>query len=270
MSFCTRARPHAPLLARLVLVVGWVVLPPAILIAADSGPVDALKAEADRWIDLEARAASERNDWRAQKEVLETSVAVLQQERALLETKVEANDVAADLFRARIDKARTDQQTHQTAHAAVAETCAALEKRLRALWPRLPEPLQEKTRAQLDRLAAGNLEAGRMGVSERMQIVILILTAIDQFNNSLTIAHHLRDNGAGQTVDVKVLYWGLAMGYGIDTRGEHAWLLRPGPQGWTWEDATDQREAIDTLIKVRERQTPVFVVLPAGETGGAR
>lgn len=263
--FTTRTRR----LASFCLTSGLSLLAAALARAADPGPgPDELKRQADRWLELEQRTADERNAWRAQKELLETSIEVLKEEQQHLQSQVEANELASALFLERVEKARTELAAQQAAHTALEAGCVKLEQRLRTLWPRLPEPLQERIRPQLDRLAGNGTPPT---LSERAQAVVAALTAVDQFNQALTLTHHLRTNGAGEKTDVKVLYWGLAMAYGIDARGEHAWVIRPGPEGWEWTDATPHAREIRTLIEVQEKQRNAeLVLLPVVGEGGAK
>jgi hypothetical protein len=238
--------------------------------ADESTSADELKNQTDRWIDLEKRAADERYTWRTQKEVLTTTIDVLKKERESLQAKLQANTFASGLFRTRVENARGELATQEAAQATMTEKCLALEQRLRALFVRLPEPLQERIRPMLDKLGRATA-AEPITVSERTQLLVSSLTAIDQFNNSLTLTHHLRPNAAGETLDIKVLYWGLAAGYAIDANGEHAWLLTPGAAGWEWVDATAHAGEIDALIGVYEkRYKPELVVLPVGREGGAK
>ncbi len=267
MFLRARSSPF-PAVSTALFTLGFCALLAKPLRAADDHSVDELKQATDRWIDLEARVAKEGNDWRAQKEVMTTSVEVLKKEREELQAKVSANDLAAGLFRTRFESSQLELDAQKKAHAALTEGCLAIERRARALLVRLPDPLQVRLQPMFDKLARSDGDAP-VATSERTQLVVGILTAIDQFNNTLTLTHQLRPNGNGEMLDVKVLYWGLAMGYGIDTEGRHAWVLRPGPEGWQWTESPDGAAAIKTLVGVYEKQDkPQFVVLAAGQEGG--
>ncbi len=264
MDPCPSALRRAVVVA--VAACGLAGLAPSPLPAADAAE---LKAQADRWVELEKKTADERAEWRTQKEVLAASVGVLEKERAALRARLEANELAAGLFNTKVDNARAELAAHETAHAALARGCAALEDRLRTLLVRLPEPLQDKVRPLLE--APAPADGGEIAVSERARKLAAALTAIDQFNNSLTLTHHLRkDEAGGDVFDVKVLYWGLATGYGIDARGTRAWVLTPGASGWQWREEPVRVKEIGTLLAVYEkRHTPELVVLPAGGEGAA-
>ena len=264
-AFSTSNRILIPAVAALC----WCILPGAPATGAEAENADTLKAQTDRWIELEKRSADERNDWRTQKEILVTSIDVLKKERTSLLSTIEANDLAAGLFKVRLDNARTEFAAHETAQASLETNGAALEKRLRALFLRLPDPLKEKVGPLLQKMESAP-DGAPPSVAEKTRALVSALTAIDLFNNTLTLTHHLRPNPPGETLDVKVLYWGLAVGYGIDAQGARAWMLTPGALGWEWKEASAHVREIRTLIAVYEKQqSPEVVALPLGSEGGA-
>jgi Protein of unknown function (DUF3450) len=244
---------------------------PLLWSARAAEPVDAesLQAQMDRWIALEQRTADEQNEWRADKEVLTASQDVLRQEQEALRVRLQANELASGRFQARLEEARAELAAQEAAHAKLMAGCDGLEGRVRALVPRLPDPLKDKVERLLERLRRPADEEP-VSASERTQILVSVLTAIDLFNNTLTLTHHLRDNGAGETVDVKVLYWGLAAGYAIEPTGRQAWVLLPGAAGWGWHDASDHAAEIKAVVDIYEKQrSPEMVMLPAGAEGTA-
>ncbi len=263
-----RPLPLRPERARLLtLLCAGIALLPSLAPAQSTTPAD-LEAEMDRWIALERRTADERNRWRSAKQVLETSLEVLKKERAALQEQAGSNELSATLFKNRLDLVQRGTESHETAHTRLAAAIDTFEPRLRALLPRLPDPLREKIDPLVRRLAA---EAGgeSSSLSERAQTLVAALSSIDQFNNTLTLRHQLRDDGNGRTIDVRVLYWGLTVAYAIDASGRRAWILSPGAEGWTWRPSDGDAVAIAKLLDVHDKQrSPELVVLPVAGIGG--
>jgi hypothetical protein len=229
-----------------------------------------LKAQADRWIELERRTADEAARWRTDKEVLETSIQVLTREQTGLRTRLDANAVAAELFQSRLAQTESGLREQTDANAALEARCREIEARLLALAPSLPPPLAVKIDTMMKKLSRP-AEERAAGAAERAQMVVSILSAIDLFNNTLTLTHELRPAGDGTTIDVKVLYWGLAMGYAVDAPGSQAWLLAPGPQGWTWTPREADAPEIARLFDIYEKRVrPDLVELPVRVAGGVR
>jgi hypothetical protein len=240
------------------------------LFSAEGDDLINLKNQADRWIELEQRTAAEQNQWRSEKEVLETSREVLQKEQAALQTNLEAAELATGLFRTRFETAEAALAQHEAAHDLLRTRGEAIESRLRAILPRLPEPLRKTLNPLLLKLENRN-EEDPISIAQKTQTLVAILSSIDRFNNSLTLTHQLRTNAAGETLDVKVLYWGLAVAYAVDARGEGAWMLVPGAEGWEWQDQQANASEIAALVAVYEKQqNPRLVALPAALTGGAQ
>lgn len=238
--------------------------------AAEAGAVDETKQQADRWIELEMRIANERNEWRTQKQILETSREVLQREQTSLQSKLEANELATSLFRTRFEAAEAELAQHETAHETLNARCAELQERLGQLRPHLPQPLLDKIDPMWTKLENHNAE-DPISVSERIQNIVGILSAIDQFNNNLTLTHELRENAAGEKLDIKVLYWGLAVAYAVDARREGAWVVVPTDSGWEWRDQRANAAEIAALIAIYEKQqSPGLITLPATIAGGAQ
>lgn len=236
---------------------------------SDANQADELKQQTDRWIGLQRRTADEANQWRADKETLQTSLDVLRKERETLQGKVDANELATGLFQKRLDQAQSELAEHEAAHAALQERSGALEERIRNLTTRLPEPLQAKIGPMLEKLEPREGEDAP-SAAQRTQTLVSVLSAIDLFNNTLTMTHQLRQVEGGELQDIKVLYWGLATGYAIDARGERAWVLQPGASHWEWLDATDRTDGIKTLFAIYEKQqSPQLVELPVSGTGRA-
>ncbi|MGH8019153.1 MAG: DUF3450 family protein [Opitutaceae bacterium] len=237
--------------------------------AAEDEAASDLKAQADRWIDLEKRIADERNEWRTDKEILQTSVEVLKTEQSALQTKLEANELATSLFKTRLEQTEAQMAEHQAAHAALRTGTAELERRIQVLATRLPPPLTEKVGAMVEKLKA-SAEESVLSPAERTQTIVSILSSIDLFNNTLTLTHELRQRPTGETIDVKVLYWGLAMAYAVDASASQAWLVTPGADGWTWHDQSGNASRIKFLIDTYEKQrSPELVDLPVNMKGGA-
>lgn len=265
-------RPFPPRRGVRALPAGLLVL--AVLLpisySAESTDPGDLKSQADRWIELEIQIAAERNQWESEKEILQNSRDVLQKEQEALEAKLEANELATSLFRARFESAEANLAQLEAAHELLRTQGAAVESRLRSLLPRLPEPLRASVDPQFLKLDNRTGE-NAISVSEATQTLVAILSTVDRFNNSLTLTHQLRTNAAGEILDVKVLYWGLALAYAVDARGEGAWMLVPGPDGWEWQDQRENASAISALMAVYEKQqSPRLIALPASLQGGAQ
>lgn len=238
--------------------------------AAPDGEAEVWKAKADQWIELEQRIASEQSDWLADKEVMEASRTVLQREQAALKARLEANEMAQSLFHRRLQSLEQELAAQAEGRNLLIAGLEREEARIREIHDHLPEPLRERLAPLLLRMGAGPADQ-LVSVSERVQTVISILSAVDQFSGTVTLTHHLRRDEAGVERDVEVLYWGLAMGYAVNQTAEQAWLLLPSSEGWTWQAAHAVAPGIRDLIEIHKRKrSPGLVSLPATLREGAK
>jgi len=230
---------------------------------ADTDTADAWKTKTNEWLKLEQRLAADSRDWLSEKETLEASRTVLEHEQAKLKERLESNELAGALFRKRRMELEAELATQKEAKGQLNEGLDEIEARLGQLYTLWPPPLQERISPLVARLRAGT-EDNPVTVSERTQTVISILSAIDQFNNTVTLTHHLRPNEGGGEVDVQVLYWGLAMGYGVDAARNRAWTLNPSDDGWVWSELAGAGPRVRELLEIYERtRSPALVQLPA-------
>lgn len=225
----------------------------------DGAGLPGLVEAADQWLDLEVRAARDLEAWKAEQQILENTRMFLRQEGDNLRRRIDNLESAARVYQGRQEQVAVKVREQEAALALAEERLAALEEQYRAFTLRLPPPLQEQVR-DLTR----NLGASAQGLGTRVQNLVSLVMQIDQFNNGLTLSHQIRDIPGVGPLDVKVLYWGLAIGYGVDAEGERAWVVRPSAQGWVWEDRPDRAEAIRTLFAVYEKKAPpALVAAPA-------
>ena len=97
-----------------------------------------------------------------------------------------------------------------------------------------------------------------------MQNVVGILTAIRQFDRTITVTDELRVLNDGAQGEVRSIYIGLGAAYYYTPSGKDAGIGYPGSQGWTWESQPSLRSEIEEVIAIAEQSTSEarFVALP--------
>ena len=217
----------------------------------------------DRWMETQRRISEARNGWAEEREILQHNVVLLEREQESLKEKLEGHRLAASLYETthrNVSEALEEQRAGTVQLAALQEQ---LEERVEQLVPRLPGPLMESLQPHLRRMAAGRI-SDEVGMANRAQNLISILAVIDQFGNNLTLTHMVRDSEDDGEYEVRILYWGLAFAYAVDTQGKRAWLLRPTEEGWGWLERHDRAADIEAIIDIYEkRRKPTLVTLPA-------
>lgn len=229
---------------------------------ADERLTDARQA-VSQWVAVEQTISLEASAWREKQAHLKDLIGVAKAEIAALEkqiAKASQSTNAADERRAELVQR---QATSDSNEALIQKFLIPSEKRLRELKPRLPQPLQEKLNPFFKRLPANPANTS-LGVAERMQTVVGILSAIQKFDSAVTVAEDIRELADGSTGEVRTVYFGLGAAYYLASGGADAGVGEPGPQGWTWQSRPELAEAIRDVIAAAESQAQEarFISLP--------
>ena len=216
----------------LVLFLG--VGPGAFCGAQNASETESLRDLLEKWVQTKQLISRERQRAREQKEILEQRIDLMKNQVTGVREKIEET-------RARIGDAEEKQAELNARKAkeeesltALKEEIGPLESRTAALLSRLPEPVQDKVRALSQQIPE---ESGstKLPLSTRYQNVIGVLNAVNNFNNEVTVTTEVRDFGSGESLEVKVLYFGLGQAYFCNRDGTVGGVGRPGPSGWRWE-----------------------------------
>ncbi len=219
--------------------------------------------DTDRWIELQMNLSKETSLWHSEKTILENSIRVLDNEKEALEKSLESNRLASGLYLKNEETLAAQIETQNDALDFVRQELDTYRMQALAVAKRLPGPIKKDIDALIPKLAV-EFDDQPVSIANRMQSLISILTMIDHFGNSLTLTHEIRRDGAGGSYDTRVLYWGLAMGYAVNTTASRAWLLSPEDEQWVWNEISGKAETVRALIDVYENnRTPSLITLPA-------
>lgn len=211
-----------------------------------------LDAATKRWLELEQKIASERNSWKAQKQILEQSVRVLEADIEELLNGMERLKQEAG-FRASEFEANTETlEEQETANLYYTDKLDALSDRFDRVRGKAPAFLKDELDAAREKF--DNTDEAALG--ERAQILIAAFTRIEEFNRAVSIDYQPRSMPDGREVMVSVLYWGMARGYAVDPQGTIAWELVPGEEDWEWRERSEYADRIVELVRVYEQTRP--------------
>lgn len=226
---------------------------------SEAGKISSIEANTDRWIELQSRIAESKNSWKNDRLLLESSIGILEAEQATLQQGIAANEKASQVYIANRDSIKKRVEEQRESLHALKQPLAKVEAELRALLPRLPPPLHAEVKAHL-----AKLDAVGSPITSRAQSLVASLTAIDRFSNSLTSRRVVRPGPNGGEVSVRVLYWGLAVAYGVDEANGRAWVIRPSAGDWVWQQRDEIFEAALELINGYEKESedPQLIELP--------
>jgi hypothetical protein len=144
-----------------------------------------------------------------------------------------------------------------------------MESGLRRLKSRLPEPLQEELAPVYQRLPK-NAEESTLGLGERMQSVVSLLTKIREFDTKISLSESIRElSGSDVEVSFRTLWIGLGQAYYLAPNDAGYGML--GADGWEWHSQPEIASAIQECIALVEGRStePKLIDLPVVLKEGA-
>ncbi len=224
--------------------------------------IDTLKQNTERWIEVRNRLAKEEADWRADMSILQSSIETLSSTRDALRKSLAFHQKSIQSLTEKMSEAQSKEQDFQAANGTLAQRIAQYESRILNLVAQLPDPLKKKIAPLVAKIPRARDDSINP-LPQRLQNVVAIMTMIDEFNNSLTLSHTIKSLDNGEVIDVRILYWGIAMGFASDATGTKAWLLKPGASGWTWNDYEENAPIVKKAFAIYDKQLdPAIVQLP--------
>jgi septal ring factor EnvC (AmiA/AmiB activator) len=221
------------------------------------------RAVLDQWVETRQIISKERADWQIEQSILGDTVSLLTNQLARLSEsleELEASATAADEDRTQL---ADEKEQLSTAAAVVESSIGALETQLKQIIKAFPAPLTDRIKPLIRRLP-DDPTTTKLSLGERVQNIVGILSQADKFNTTLTQTSESREMESGKTVEVRTLYWGLAMAYYVDASGEYAGVGYPSADGWEWPQVPAKGAEIRRLIDVYEGAEDIqFVEVPA-------
>ena len=217
----------------------------------------------DQWVQTRQITSKEKSDWRLEQAILTDTKKLLSSELTRLDASLEelkSSATAADEDRAELTATK---EAIAEASAVVEGSIVELETQIKAIVKTLPTPLVEKIKPLIRRLPDDSSNT-KLSLGERVQNIVGILSQADKFNGTITQTSESRELNSGKVVEVRTLYWGLAMAYYVDAKGEYAGIGFPGKDGWEWPQIEDAGPQIKKLLDVYEGSEEIqFVEVPA-------
>lgn len=217
----------------------------------------------EKWVETRQLISKTKADWQSDKETLERTVNLFERELKSVEeqmAKLSTNSTQVDKERT---LAEALQKSSNESLGRTKQFAAGFEGQITRLVPRLPVPLQDILKKDLNRIPSDPANT-RMTAAERTQVIVGILNELDKFNNAVTIFSEKRKNEKGGEVAVETVYVGLGAAYFVNDANDFAGTGVPGPGGWEWTIKPELASSVREVIRVYRNERPArFVALPA-------
>ncbi|MFQ3223923.1 MAG: hypothetical protein ACI8Z5_000162 [Lentimonas sp.] len=217
----------------------------------------------NQWVETRQIISKENSDWLVEESILQDTQSLLTNELTRLEETL--NTLQSSATAAEDERSTLTEEKEQLSAAShvVESTIGALEVQMKEIIKTLPEPLVNKIKPLIRRLPE-DPDNNTLSLGERVQNIVGILSQADKFNTTITAISESREISKGKVVEVRTLYWGLAMAYFVDASGEYAGIGFPGEDGWEWPQIDGAGPSIQQLLGVYEGNEDIqFVEVPA-------
>jgi len=214
------------------------------------------------WVELKKIVSQEKNDWTVEKQILQESIDLRNDEIEKLKKAIETYEAeATDADKIRDDLTQEDTALKQ-ASAIIKTEIVDLEASILDLVKYLPSSLQDKLSSVIQRIPKTKREMDATSLSNRIVYIIGVLTEIEKFNSQLSVVNEIREIG-GERVRVDTLYVGLAIAYYVDGTKSEAGYMIPAKDGWKRFEDNSLANAVADAVAMQKREATVnFVDLP--------
>lgn len=217
------------------------------------------------WVAAEKTISQEQSEWDEEQALLGDILSSLNQEERILREIIDnaqADTSRADQERLELISQRDD---YQKSSSLFQDRLSLYERQAIQLIPKLPIILQDEMGLLINKL--NTVEVANYSLGERAQTLINILSAVQEFDSSITVAREIRTLASGEQVEVKVLFLGLSRGFYADSEGTTAGIGRQSDgvseDGWNWVEQPDLASDILRAINIYEnRESPALISLP--------
>ncbi|HEV8375661.1 MAG TPA: DUF3450 family protein [Candidatus Polarisedimenticolia bacterium] len=222
---------------------------------------DSIRTLLAKWAETQQILSKEREEWKQSREVLLSRIELVKGEIAAFEGKTSETSKAGQDTRQEKQKLLAEGETLKTGTGSLLLVAGELEARIRALQPRLPDPLKEKIAPLTSRMPADSAHSAASS-AERFQNIAGILNEINKFNGEITVTSEIRSLSDGKPAEVRVVYVGLGQAYFVGSRGQ-AGIGRPSSGGWEWKTDDSIAPQVQEVVEVlQSKAKPKFIPLP--------
>ena len=216
-------------------------------------PTEELRTSVREWVETMRKIQQEENDWARDQEVLKNYKEGLQAEISTLKDQI----TSARTRKQGGDQQSLDKVAERDRYAAAEEELTRqvrnMEEALAAAIPVFPEPLRKDAKVtqgietlQRNLLLPPDKQSDDVG--KRLANVTELLAEAEKFQQGVHVYPELHKDSQGHEFNMQVVYFGLALAYGVNENGSFALAGRPGADGWKFQERNDLAPRILKLV----------------------
>lgn len=196
-----------------------------------------------QYVKVRQDIAKEKNEWKTYKILTEDRLNLFRNEIKSLREQIREAEEETSSAERKIAEEKDEIQRLRAATNVVSQALPDIEDKLRSLYLRFPEPLQERLERLVKELGKSKQPANRMAV------VVGILNEVDKWNSDFNLAKDEKTLPNNEIVLVDVVYLGLAIAYYSNENGTVGGIGLPAEEGWEWTDRPDLAPKIHLAVQ---------------------
>lgn len=222
-------------------------------------PTDELRASVREWVETMAKIQQEENDWRRDQDVLkdykaalEAEIASLKEQIALAKTRKEGADQSSLDKLAERDRFVAAEELLKQGLQRAEENLAAKTKWFPQVLrgqPKIAHAIEALQRALLEKDAAGP------DVGKRLSNVTELVAEAEKFQQEVHVVRELHKDRAGREFQMQMVYFGLALAYGVNEDASFAVAGCSTADGWVFHERNDLAPTIRKLVVTATSET---------------
>ena len=217
-------------------------------------PAEELRTSVREWVETMRKIQQEENDWSRDQEVLQgyreglgKEIEDLKEQIARARTRREGADMQS------LDKV-AERDRYAAAQDELARLLRTMEEGLAAKLALFPAPLREQAKVAVAIETLQNSlhlppDKQSQDISKRLFNATELLAEIEKFQQQVHVHTELRKDSLGREFKMQMVYFGLAMAYGVNEDGSFAVTGRPAADGWKFQEHKELATKIRGLVK---------------------
>lgn len=238
------------------------------LVAQQPVVEDPVRESLRLWVETMKNRQEQQDAWKRDQEVLQNYREGLERELLDLKkiiTETKERNQAADRESLDLTAKIT---AYQNAQKVLGDSVRVLETAALTQAKRLPTILQKDARmaqfiTEITKDSQLTGDNSNDGLPKRVNNILAFLGEAEKWQQTIHIKEEVHAIKDGREMNLKMMYLGLAVAYGVSTEGQVAIVGTPGPEGWTFEEKPELHASISEAIAstVGDRD-PSFTTLP--------
>lgn len=238
------------------------------LVAQQPAAEDPVRESLRLWVETMKNRQEQQDAWKRDQEVLQNYREGLERELLDLKkiiTETKERNQAADRESLDLTAKIT---AYQNAQKVLGDSVRVLETAALTQAKRLPTILQKDARmaqfiTEITKDSQLTGDNSNDGLPKRVNNILAFLGEAEKWQQTIHIKEEVHAIKDGREMNLKMMYLGLAVAYGVSTEGQVAIVGTPGPEGWTFEEKPELHASISEAIAstVGDRD-PSFTTLP--------